>query len=94
MVGKRGDLFRGGGDLFRGGFDPTLQKRGGIYSGGDLFRGGDLIRFPIKTHNNIFEEVGSWIKDTLYLKPTNNGLLFDLKTIDCHSFEVLASDVF
>ena len=41
MIGKRGDLFRGGGGIYSGGggFDPTPAKTGG----GDLFRG-DLFR--------------------------------------------------
>ena len=38
MIGKRGDLFRGG--FIPGGIWSYPAKTGGIYSGGDLFRGG------------------------------------------------------
>ena len=34
MIGKRGDLFRGGIYSGEGGFDHTLQKQGGIVPGG------------------------------------------------------------
>ena len=47
MIGKRGDLFRGGGDLIL----PCKNGGGGIYSGGICSGGGDLIRFPSVEHS-------------------------------------------